>query len=98
MAAPSRLWRIADQAGLAWRRWDGEHRPASGPPTGEYVFHHALSNDTHRLSDAAGIVLLRLMEGGETEEAVLAEACGLHQEDLDVILSALAKLDFVVWR
>ncbi|PIV89501.1 MAG: hypothetical protein COW48_00185 [Hydrogenophilales bacterium CG17_big_fil_post_rev_8_21_14_2_50_63_12] len=86
-AAPPRLWRIADQAGLAWRHWDGE-----------YVFHHALANDTHRLAEAAGIVLRHLLEGGETEQAALAEACGLDGEDLDVILSALAKIDFVAWR
>ena len=30
--------------------------------------------------------------------AALAEACGLDAEDLDVILSALAKIDFVAWR
>jgi hypothetical protein len=87
MDAPLRLWRIADQASLAWHYWDGE-----------YVFHHALSNDTHRLSDIAGVVLRHLLDGGETEEHALAEACGLNREDLDVILSALAKIDFVAWR
>ncbi len=87
MSAPLRYWRIADQAGLAWRHWDGE-----------YVFHHALSNDTHRLSESAGRVLLQLLEGGESEQADLAEAGGLELEDLDVILSALAKIDFVAWR
>jgi len=87
MSAPLRLWRIADQAGLAWRQWDGE-----------YVFHHALSNDTHRLSEAAGVVLLQLLEDGETEQAALAGSCGLDSEDLDAILSALVKIDFVAWR
>ena len=87
MSAPLRFWRIADHAALAWRHWDGE-----------YVFHHALANDTHRLSDAAGILLLHLMESGETEQSTLAEACGLDADDLDVILSALMKIDFVAWR
>ncbi len=87
MAQPSRFWRIADQADLAWRQWDGE-----------YVFHHALSNDTHRLADAAGALLGFLRERGEMEEPALAEACGLHEDDLDVILAALAKIDFVAWR
>lgn len=87
MSAPPRFWRIADQAGLAWRHWDGE-----------YVFHHALSNDTHRLSQSAGVVLLRLLEGGEMEQAALAEACELDSEYLDAILSALVKIDFVAWR
>ena len=45
MKAP-RFWRIADAADLAWRRWEDE-----------YVFHHALANDTHRLSGPAGSVL-----------------------------------------
>jgi hypothetical protein len=87
MSAPLRFWRIADHASLAWRHWDGE-----------YVFHHALSNDTHRLSDAAGEVLLHLLGRGETEQSALAEACALHEEDVDVILSALTKIDFVAWR
>jgi hypothetical protein len=87
MAESTRRWRIADQAGLAWRQWDDE-----------YVFHHALSNDTHRLTGTAGSVLCRLLEDGETEEGALAEACGLHEGDLDIILTALAKIDFVAWR
>lgn len=87
MQVPLRYWRIADHADLVWRHWDGE-----------YVFHHALSNDTHRLADEAGAVLLRLIEGGEMDPRALSEACGLHEEDVDVILSALAKIDFVSWR
>lgn len=87
MSAPPRVWRIADQAGLIWRHWDGE-----------YVFHHALSNDTHRLSEDAGMVLLQLLEHGERGQTVLANACDLHEEDLDIILFALAKIDFVAWR
>lgn len=87
MSTPLRHWRIADKSSLAWRHWDNE-----------YVFHHALSNDTHRLSQAAGAVLVQLLEGGETEQAALAGACELDSEDLDVILSALTKIDFVAWR
>lgn len=87
MAAPPRFWRIADHADLAWRHWEGE-----------YVFHHALANDTHRLSAAAGELLLRLIEVGEVEESSLAEALAIPRETLDVILSSLAKIDFVAWR
>ncbi len=87
MQVPLRYWRIADHAEPVWRYWDGE-----------YVFHHALSNDTHRLSDEAGTVLLRLIEAGELEQHALSEACELHEEDVDIILSALAKIDFVTWR
>ncbi len=87
MSAPLRCWRPADQADLLWRCWDGE-----------YVFHHALSNDTHRLSEVAGIVLVYLIEHGETEAPALALACGVDEDDLEIILSALAKIDFVAWR
>ncbi len=87
MQVTPRYWRIADHADLIWRHWDGE-----------YVFHHALANDTHRLSEVAGLVLLCLLESGEQEEASLGETLGLDSESLDVILSALAKIDFVAWR
>ncbi len=87
MSAPLRRWRPADQADLLWRQWDGE-----------YVFHHALSNDTHRLSEAAGVVLVCLIEQGEMDGPALAEACGIEADDVEVILAALAKIDFVAWR
>lgn len=87
MSAPPRFWRIAEQADLTWRHWDGE-----------YVFHHALSNDTHRLSEAAGVVLLHLIEQGELEQSALAECCGLDLEDVEVVLSALENIDLVAWR
>ena len=86
MKAP-RFWRIADAADLAWRRWEDE-----------YVFHHALANDTHRLSGPAGSVLTQLLRSGEVESAALADACGLDEQDLEVILRALAKIDFLTWR
>lgn len=82
-----RLWRIADKSDLAWRHWDGE-----------YVFHHALSNDTHRLSDLAGEVLLYLLKQGEMAQERLADELQLDPQDLDVILTALVKIHFVAWR
>ena len=85
--AARRCWRIDEHASLEWRFWDDE-----------YVFHHALSNDTHRLAEPAGAVLVYLIEHGETPQDELAAACGLDREDTDVILSALAKIDFVAWR
>jgi hypothetical protein len=86
MALPQR-WRIAEHADLASRHWDGE-----------FVFHHALANDTHRLSDAAGRVLLQLAQVGEQTPEELALACGLPVTDAELILSELARLDFVSWR
>ena len=85
--AAHRRWRIDEHAGLEWRFWDDE-----------YVFHHALSNDTHRLSERAGAVLVYLLEHGETPQLELASSCGLDLADMDVILSALAKIGFVAWR
>lgn len=82
-----RRWRIADRAEPAWRHWDGE-----------FVFHHALNNDTHRLSEAAGLVLLHLLERGECAQAEMAEALQCPEGELDVILSALARIDLVAWR
>lgn len=79
-----RRWRIADHADPAWRHWDGE-----------YVFHHALANDTHRLSDAAGRVLLQLARSGEMDAERLALACAVPVPDVELILSELARLDFV---
>jgi len=79
-----RRFRIADHADLAWRYWDGE-----------YVFHHGLANDTHRLSDAAGRVLLQLAQFGENDAESLALACELPVAEVQVILSELGKLDFV---
>ena len=85
--AACRRWRVAEHASLEWRFWDDE-----------YVFHHALANDTHRLSEPAGAVLVALIEHGEMPQDELAAACGLDPEDADVILSALVKIDFVAWR
>ena len=79
-----RRFRIADHADLAWRYWDGE-----------YVFHHGLANDTHRLSDAAGRVLLQLAQFGEKDAESLALACELPVAEVQLILSELGKLDLV---
>jgi hypothetical protein len=85
--ASPRRWRVAEHADLTSRYWDGE-----------FVFHHALANDTHRLSDAAGRVLLQLAQAGEQDLESLALACELPVADAELILSELAKLDLVAWR
>lgn len=72
-------------AELAWRHWDGE-----------YVVHHALSNDTHRLSDFAGHVLLRLAAcSAPISCEALAEALDADDEDVAATLQALAEVGFV---
>lgn len=84
MEIAARRWRIVDSACPAWRHWDGE-----------YVVHHALSNDTHRLSEAAGHVLELLAQSGGLVESSLAERSGVPTESLAEVLSVLAQLDLV---
>jgi predicted transcriptional regulator len=78
-------WRVDSTAELAWRHWDGE-----------YVVHHALSNDTHRLSDFAGHVLLQLAAcPAPVSCATLAETLDADDEDVAETLKALAEVGFV---
>lgn len=71
-------WRVAPGASPAIRAWGGE-----------YVVHHALSNDTHRLSEAAGRILTGLIAAAESG------APALISSDDDATLAALAELGFV---
>jgi PqqD family protein of HPr-rel-A system len=87
MEIATRRWRIVDSAHPVWRHWDGE-----------YVVHHALSNDTHRLSDAAGRILELLAQSGELVESSLVERSGVPTENLATVLSVLAELGLVVWQ
>ncbi len=87
MDTTAQLWRLVDYAEPIWRSWDGE-----------YVIHHALSNDTHRLSDSAGQVLAQIAQTGELSALQLAERCSLSESELETILLVLAELDFVAWR
>jgi hypothetical protein len=79
-------WRIDPTAEPAWRRWDGE-----------IVVHHALSNDTYRLSDLAGDVLLRLLDDAARRWTLdeLVEACDIEADDLALLLQQLASLALV---
>jgi PqqD family protein of HPr-rel-A system len=89
-AAPSRTWRVPPEADLRHRAWDGED-----------VFFHGGAGDTHRLSAAAALVLLRLRQGS-ADEATLADelaraaACDTDEANaaLDDILAELARLEF----
>jgi len=67
------------------RRWDGE-----------YVVHHALSNDTHRLTELAGRALLVLKHMGALDPDSLARECGVDREELDETLAALAEVNLIV--
>jgi len=78
-------WQVDPMADLAWRHWDGE-----------YVVHHALSNDTHRLSDFAGHLLLHLAAiSAPLSCAALAEALDADDEDVAMTLQGLAEVGFV---
>ncbi|MBS1185398.1 MAG: hypothetical protein H6R09_999 [Proteobacteria bacterium] len=87
---PARLWRIPPEADLRHREWDGEH-----------VFFHGGAGDTHRFSEAAALVLQRLM-AAPTEESslatLLAEAAAVEPAEaaaaLTGILEELARLEF----
>lgn len=87
---PARRWRIPPEADLHHREWDGEH-----------VFFHGAAGDTHRFSDAASLVLLRLMEAPADESrlaTLLSEAAETEPAEataaLTHILTELAKLEY----
>ncbi|MFZ3175101.1 MAG: HPr-rel-A system PqqD family peptide chaperone [Thiobacillus sp.] len=87
---PARLWRIPPEADLHHREWDGEH-----------VFYHGGGGDTHRFSEAATMVLQRLMAAPTDESdlaTLLAEAAAVEPAEaaaaLTNILRELARLEF----
>lgn len=76
-------WRIAPGVDPALRAWGDE-----------YVVHHALSNDTHRLSARAGQLLLKLAcsaDAGVCDDGALT----LVDEETLAVLEALSELGFV---
>ncbi len=86
----ARLWRIPPEADLHHREWEGEH-----------VFFHGAAGDTHRFSDAAALILLRLMTTPSDESSLaslLAEAAEVAQNEANTaltgILDELAKREF----
>jgi hypothetical protein len=80
-------WYVPERASMIWRQWDSE-----------FVFHHKLSNDTHRLSAPAGELVLLLLQRGELSESELLLQSGLDRAELNATLHALAQIDFVTWR
>jgi PqqD family protein of HPr-rel-A system len=77
-------WCLSADADLAWRQWGGE-----------YVVHHALSNDTHRVTEFAGRLLTALLRSGALDLRSLAGECGADSEETAETLEALAQLDLV---
>lgn len=84
--APDRplRWRIDADAAPALRRWEDE-----------YVVHHALSNDSHRLSEPAGLILAELLDAGSAGLTRPGEADALPEETVQTCLAALRELGFV---
>lgn len=77
-------WQIGADANVGWRFWGGE-----------YVVHHQLSNDTFRLSECAGRLLVCLADGEPRTEPLIAAACDVSGGDLQPVLEELLKLGFV---
>lgn len=79
-------WQIRADAQLAWRLWSSE-----------YVVHHALSNDTFRLSEAAGRMLVCMSECSAPRTVpTLAAVCEMNEADVQSVLDQLAELGFVI--
>ena len=76
-------WRIVSSAAPQWRLWNGE-----------YVVHHALSNDTHRLSATAGRILQDLAAAGSLSTDALSRSLSLDDGEVCGTLAVLAELGF----
>lgn len=77
-------WRLTPGANLRWHCWGDE-----------CMVHHALSNDSHRLSGWATELLIELSGREQAGREELASACGLDPADVDEAMSALVALDLV---
>lgn len=77
-------WFIAPGARPALRVWDGE-----------FVVHHALSNDTHRLSGVAGQLLIELIDAGGEGIPGTSDAESGQPEERHPVLLALAELGLI---
>lgn len=75
-------WHISPFAALRWHRWGNE-----------YVVHHEASNDTHRLSAAAGELLTHLWRRKSAGVGDLALQAGLDESEAAAILAELCALD-----
>lgn len=76
-------WRILPGAAPAFREYDGE-----------VVVHHALSNDTYRLSASAG-ALLKGVIAAERGAGPVTAAAITDDPQAEATLEALAELGFV---
>jgi hypothetical protein len=77
-------WQIVRTADPALRRWGGE-----------YLAHHALSNDTYRLSGPAGRILTELMAAQSDPGGRSASPLQPEEAEAEAALSVLADLGFI---
>ena len=77
-------WQIVRSAAPAVRRWGDE-----------YVVHHALSNDTYRLSATAGQLLSDMISMRDNNAGGPEFACSAEDAETLDCLSALAELGLV---
>ena len=77
-------WQISRSAAPAIRRWGDE-----------CVVHHALSNDTYRISARAGMILTELMGVDMNRGGGNDSPCETQGADTEDALSALADLAFI---
>jgi hypothetical protein len=80
----TRRWQISRSAAPEVRRWGNE-----------YVVHHALSNDTYRMSASAGMILAELISADMSQGGSKDSTCATQGVDTEDALSALADLAFI---
>lgn len=76
------LWHVPQPAALRWHRWGDE-----------CVVHYEASNDTYRLSNMAGEVLIELSLRKRATVSELARHAGLDDADAARILEELSDLE-----
>jgi hypothetical protein len=74
-------WRLLPHSAPALHFWQGE-----------CVVHHALSNDTHRITEPAGRLLLELATAGVDDAVDPGWSLALSRGDVEVLLESLAAL------
>ena len=77
------VWRVASDAALRLRYWDGE-----------CVLFHGAAGDTHRLPELVGRLVEQVARSPATVRA-LSEAIDLHEDDVRESLAELQRLGIV---
>lgn len=78
------VWKVSGAGKLHWRCWDGD-----------YVVFNPLSGDTHLLDIVAGGVLMNILAGPSTTDALTRKAAAFLEVDSGEDLSSYVK-DIIV--